>query len=84
MVYKFFDKLISDGAIKSMPNQQLAHELHKPIINTFKRIKVYSSFKDNIWGADLADMQLINKSNKGIRLLIYVIYIFSKYHGLFL
>ena len=84
MVYKFFDKLISDGAMKSMPNQQLAHELHKPIINTFKRIKVYSSFKDNIWGADLADMQLINKSNKGIRLLIYVIYIFSKYHGLFL
>ena len=84
MVYKFFDKLISGGAIKSMPNQQLAHELHKPIINTFKIIKVYSSFKDNIWGADLADMQLINKSNKGIRFLIYVIYIFSIYHGLFL
>ena len=37
-------------------NSQLAEELHKPIIKNFKRRKVYSSFKDNIWGVDLADM----------------------------
>ena len=35
---------------------KLAEELHKPIIKKFKKRKVYSSFKDNIWGADLADM----------------------------
>ena len=35
---------------------QLAEELHKPIIKKFKKGKVYSGFKDNIWGADLADM----------------------------
>ena len=40
-------------------------ELHKPIIRKFKKRKVYSRFKDNIWGADLADMQLISKFNKG-------------------
>ena len=62
-----------------MPKQQLANELHKPIIKIFKRGKVYSSFKDNIWGADLADMQLISEFNKGIRLLLFVIDIFSKY-----
>ena len=56
MVYKFFDKKTSGGAIKSMPNEQLADELHKAIIKKFKRRKVYSSFKDNSWGADLADM----------------------------
>ena len=36
-------------------------------------------FKDNIWGADLADMQLISKFNKGFRFLLCVINIFSKY-----
>ena len=40
---------------------------------------MYSAFKDNIWGADLADMQLISNFNKGFRFLLYVIYIFSKY-----
>ena len=40
---------------------------------------MYSAFKDNIWGADLADMQLISKFNKGFRFLLCVIDIFSKY-----
>ena len=42
---------------------------------------MYSSFKDNIWGVDLADMQLLSKLNKGFRFLLYVIDIFSKYAG---
>ena len=40
---------------------------------------MYSSFKDNIWGVDLADMQLLSKFNKEFRFLLCVIYIFSKY-----
>ena len=65
MVYKFFDKKTSGSCIKSMPqNEQLAEELHKPIIRKFKKRKVYSTFKDYIWGADLADMQLTSKVNK--------------------
>ena len=65
MVYKFFDKKTADSGIKSIPqNQQLAEELHKPIIRKFKKRKVYSVFKDYICGADLADMQLISKFNK--------------------
>ena len=58
MVYKFFDKKSRGAIIKE--NQQLANELHKPIIRKFRKRKVYSSFKDNIWGVDLADMQLVN------------------------
>ena len=61
-----------------MSNQQLTNELHKPIIRKFKIRKVYSSFKDNIWGVDLADMQLINHYNKGIRYLLFLIDLFSK------
>ena len=60
-------------------NEQLAEELHKPIIRKFKKRKVYSAFKDSIWGVDLADMQLLSKYNKGIRFLLCVIDIFSKY-----
>ena len=80
MFYTFFDKKTADSGIKSMPqNEQLAEELHKPIIRRFKNSKVYSTFNDNIWGADLADMQLISKFNKGFRFLLCVIDIFSKY-----
>ena len=81
MVYKFFDKK-SKGSGVNIPlefNEQLAKELHKPIIRKFKKRKVYSGFRDNIWGADLADMQLISKFNKGFRFLLCVIDIFSKY-----
>ena len=58
MVYKFFDKNSKGSGIKNetKQNQQLANELHKPIIRKVKKRIVYSSLKDNIWGADLADM----------------------------
>ena len=80
MVYNFFDKKTAGSGIKSMiQNEQLAEELHKPIFRKFKKRKVYSTFKDNIWGADLADMQLISKLNKGFRFSLRFINIFSKY-----
>ena len=81
MVYKFFDKKSKVGGvnIEVKHNKQLAKELHKPIIRNFKKRTVYSGFKDNIWGADLADMQLISKFDKGFRFLLCVIDIFRKY-----
>ena len=79
MVYKFFNKKTAGSGIKTMPqNEQSAEEIHKPIIRKFKKRKVYSSFKDNIWGAVLADMQFISKFDKGFRFLLCVIDIFSK------
>ena len=59
MVYKFVDKKSKGSGNKNeiKENQQLANELHKPIIRKFKKRKVYSFFKENIWGVDLADMQ---------------------------
>ena len=80
MVYKFFDKKSKGSGVKLMSqNKQLANELHKPIIRKFEKRRVYATFKDNIWGVDLADMQLLSKYNKGIRSLLCVIDIFSKY-----
>ena len=80
MVYKFFDSKVSGSGAKLIPEyKQLANELHKPIIRKFEKRKVYSTFKDNIGGVDLADMQLLSKYNKGIRFLLCVIDIFSKY-----
>ena len=75
MVYKFFDKKTAGSGIKSMPQcQQLAEEFHKPIISKFKKESVF-----NIWGADLVDMLLISKFNKGFRFFLCVVDIFSKY-----
>ena len=81
MVYKSFEKRSSGSGIENeiKQNEQLAEELHKPIIKKFKRRKVYSALKDNIWSAELVDMQLISKCNKGIRFLLCVIDIFCKY-----
>ena len=57
----------------------MTNELHKPIIRIFKKRKVYSSSRDNIWGVDLADMQSLSKYNKGIKYLLCTIDLFSKY-----
>ena len=70
MVYKFLNKTSallnqsSGSDIVNEPNHQLGNELYKPIIRKFKKRKVYSFFKDNIWGVDLADMQSLSKYNQ--------------------
>ena len=79
MVYKFFDKKSKGSIVTYEPNDQLANELHKPIIRKFKKRKVYSSLRDNIWGVDLADMQSLSKYNKGIKYLLCAIDLFCKY-----
>ena len=82
MVYKCFDKKTAGSGIKSMlQKEQLAEELHKPLIRKFKK---YSTFKDNIWGADLADMHLISKFNKGFRFVLCVLIFLANMSGLFL
>ena len=65
MVYKIFDKTTIGSGVNN-ESLKLADELHKPVIKKINKRKVYSSFKDNIWGVDLADMRLLSKFNKGI------------------
>ena len=80
MFYKFFDRKTAGSGVKSVTqNEQLADERHKPIIRKSKKRKVHAAFKDNIWAADLADMQLISKFDKGFRVLLCAIDIYSKY-----
>ena len=81
MVYTFLEKKTSVSGIRNenMSDQQLAEELLKPIIRKFNKRKVQSPFIDNVWGADLADTQLISKFIKGLRFLLCVIDIYSKY-----
>ena len=62
-----------------MSAKLLAKKEHRPIIIIFKRKKLHLSFKCNLWGADLADMQLRSKFNKRIRFLLCAIVLFSKY-----
>ena len=73
----FADSGVTNNEIKQ--NLKLVEKLQKPINKNFKKRKVYSEFKYNIWGANLADMRLISKLNKQVRFLLYVIDIFRKY-----
>ena len=77
----FLIKKTSGGALKNedILNKELAEKLHKPITTKFEIRKVHSFFIDNIWGADLANMQLISKFSKGFRFLLCVIGIYNKY-----
>ena len=77
MVYKFFDKKSTRSGIAS--SSILADEINNSIIRKFNKRKVYSQFKDNIWGVDLVDMQLLRRKNKGIKYLLCVIDLYSKY-----
>ena len=82
MVYKFFDKKSMGSGFKKLKNTKklsssiLADEFHKPIIRKFNKRKVYLQFKDNIWGVD---MQSLSRKNKGIKYLLCVIDLYSKY-----
>ena len=94
MVYKFFDSKVAPIDKKTMSgkgnakhsslestenNKILAEELHEPVIKKSNKRKVYSQFRDNIWGAHLADMQSLSKKNKGIKYILCAIDLFSKY-----
>ena len=70
MVYKIFDE--KTGSRISV-NEQLAKELHKPIIKKLKRRKVYTRFKDNIQAADLAGMESLSYSNRNFKYLLCII-----------
>ena len=81
MFYKHFDKTTLVGAAKNgiIPNQQLADKLHKPVISKFEKLKVHSSFINNVWCEDLSDMHLICKFNKEGHFLLCANDLFSRY-----
>ena len=75
----FFDKKSSESGIASELNYHLANELHKQFIRKFQKKKVYSCFRDNVWGVDLADMHSLSKYNKENKYFLRAIDFFSKY-----
>ena len=76
MVYKFFNKKFQTEQLKMKISEILEYYQN---IRNFKKRKVHSTFIDNIWGGDLADMQLVSKFNEGFRFLLCVIDISSKH-----
>ena len=82
------DKLLVKGIIKAKNklgfgltrwSDQLAEELHKPIRRKFIKRTVFAKNVDDIWTADLVDMQPFSRENKGYKYLLTVIDVFSKY-----
>ena len=58
---------------------ELAEELYKLVTRNFQRRRVNVNGIDEIWAADLIDMQAFSKDNNGIKYLLTVIDIFSKF-----
>ena len=68
MVYEYLDEKLKETTT------------HVGAINRKLQMRrVYSSYRDKIWGADLAVMQSISKCNIGVRFLLLVIKIYKKY-----
>ena len=59
--------------------EDLSEELNKPIIHKFKRKKTIVNYIDHIHSADLVDMKMYSKINKGYNYIFTNIDIFSKY-----
>ena len=87
MVYKLFESKVAPLDKKTMSgkanakhsslertgnNKILAEELHKSVIKKFNKRKVYSQFRDNIWGVGLADTQSLSKKIKVLN-IFYVL-----------
>ena len=53
-----------------MKNKELPEELHRKVRKTKEKRKVNLNVIGNIWVSDLADMQLLSKFNKGIRVFV--------------
>ena len=66
-----------------MSDKKLAEELRKKIIKKFDRRKIRSPFIDNVRGADLEDMQLMNKLYKKIRFYYVLLTFIANMHELF-
>ena len=67
MVYKFFDEKTRS---RINVNEQIAEKLYKPVIKKIKRRKVSARFKDNIWAADLAEMESLSSKNKNVKYFV--------------
>ena len=77
-----FDKNIGSGTAskkRSNLNKVLAQELQNQVVKKLKRRKVYARFKDNIGAADLAEMGSLSSKNGGVKYLLHLIDLFTKY-----
>ena len=60
----------------------MAHELHKPVIKTFKKRRVHSKFKDNISIESLTEIGSLSSKNQGIRYLLCIMEVLQNMLGL--
>ena len=58
---------------------KLGEELYKPVITKFQGSRINVNGIDEIWAADLIDMQAFSRDNNGLKYLLTLIDIFSKF-----
>ena len=81
MVQNFFDKktrLVRTSKKRANLNE-FVQELHKPVIENFKRRKVKARFRENVWVKDLGKKRSFPSKNWGVKYLLCVVDVFMKY-----
>jgi len=72
-------RIISMKKIKTWLKGQEVYTMHRRVVHKFKRNRVYVEKMDDMWDADLMDMTHYAKQNDGMRYVLMVIDVFSRY-----
>ena len=70
---------ITRSRIKRFLQNQETYSMHRAVANRFKRNKVLVTGKDDQWEMDLMDMTFYAKYNNGIKYVLLIIDVFSKF-----
>ena len=72
-------KDVSIRDVKSYLAKTNSYNLYRPVRHRFERIPIYAHGVDQQWQADLADMEMLTKSNDGYRYILTVVDTLSKF-----
>ena len=65
--------------LKSIMQKNLIYSLHKPVRVRYTRNPTVANSIDHQWAADLADMKNLSRYNRGVKYLLTVVDVLSKY-----
>ena len=70
---------VTRKSVRQYLSGEASYSLHRQARRHFTRIPTYAAGIDDQWQADLVDMQALSRANRGVKYLLTVIDVFSKY-----
>lgn len=76
---KSADDVIDADDVRKFHSAQDPYTLHKRVVRNFKRNPYIITAIDGLWESDLADLSMFAKENDGVKFIMVVIDVFTKY-----